>query len=71
MPRMASTTLYVPEDLLQEIDRAAREVGQSRNRFVLQACREALARRSGEWPQDFFAPLANSDDQRLLAETGR
>jgi hypothetical protein len=63
-----STTFHVPEALLDDIDRAARARGRSRNRFVLQACREALARKAGEWPRDFFVPLAGSDDERLLGE---
>jgi hypothetical protein len=66
-----STTFHVPDDLLVDIDRAARARGQSRNRFVLQACREALARKAGEWPRDFFAPLADPEDERLLADAGK
>jgi len=66
-----STTFHLPEELLRDIDRAAEERGQSRNRFVLQACREALARKAGEWPRDFFAPLADPDDERLLADAAR
>jgi hypothetical protein len=66
-----STTFHVPEDLLIDIDRAARARGQSRNRFVLQACREALARKAGEWPKDFFVPLASPEDEQLLAEAGK
>jgi hypothetical protein len=67
---MPSTTFHIPEGLLMEIDQEARRQGQSRNRFVLQACREALARKAGTWPQDFFAPLADPADERLLAEAG-
>ena len=65
-----STTFHVPDDLLVEIDRAARTRGQSRNKFVLQACREALARKGGDWPKDFFAPLAAPEAERPLAEAG-
>jgi hypothetical protein len=56
---------------LKDIDQAARVLGQSRNRFVLQACREALARKAGEWPRDFFAPLPDPGDERLLVEAGK
>jgi len=56
---------------LIDIDHAAQARGQSRNKFVLQACREALARKAGEWPRDFFAPLTDPDDERLLAEAGK
>ena len=68
---MASTTFHIPDQLLSEIDRAARERGLSRNRFVLQACGEALARGSGEWPAGFFDPLSSREDDRLLAEAAR
>jgi ABC-type branched-subunit amino acid transport system ATPase component len=40
---VASTTFHIPDTLLREIDRAARRMGLSRNRFVIQACGEALA----------------------------
>jgi len=66
-----STTFHVPDELLKDIDAAAQARGESRNRFVLQACREALARKGGEWPRDFFTPLADPADERLLAEAGR
>lgn len=68
---MPSTTFHIPNELLDDIDRAARTRGQSRNRFVLEACREALARKAGDWPEGFFSPLADPDDERLLAEAGR
>jgi hypothetical protein len=66
-----STTFHVPDELLRDIDQAARGSGQSRNKFVLQACRDALARKAGEWPRDFFAPLTDPGDERLLAEAGK
>jgi len=68
---VASTTFHIPDQLLSEIDRAARERGLSRNRFVLQACSEALARGSGEWPEGFFGPLSSREDELLLADAAR
>jgi hypothetical protein len=68
---MASTTFHIPNDLLAEIDRAAEILRTSRNRFVLQACREALARQAGEWPAGFFDSLYGTEDQKLLAEATR
>ena len=68
---MPSTIFHLPDELLQEIDQAARGRGQSRNKFVLQACREALARKAGEWPRVFFAPLSDPGDEQLLAEAGK
>jgi uncharacterized protein (DUF1778 family) len=40
---VTSMKIDIPEDRLWDIDRAARACGESRNSFVLQACREALA----------------------------
>ena len=65
---MASATFHIPDDLLGAIDRAARGMGMSRNRFVLQACREALARQAGEWPAGFFDSSYSNEDEKLLAE---
>jgi hypothetical protein len=68
---MASTTFHIPDHLLREIDRAARSRGVSRNKFVLQACGEALAREAGAWPQDFFEPSLDPDDENVLAQATR
>ena len=68
---MASTTFHIPDGLLHDIDRAARSMGVSRNRFVLQACGEALARQAGEWPAGFFDTSNSKEDEELLAEATR
>lgn len=68
---MPSTTFHLTDELLSEIDRAARVRGQSRNRFVVEACRDALARKSGEWPKGFFDPLDDPQDATMLAEASR
>ena len=65
---MASTTFHIPDEILHEIDRAARGKGMSRNRFVLQACNEALARQAGEWPSGFFESAYSVEEERLLSE---
>jgi hypothetical protein len=46
-------------------------MGVSRNRFVLQACGEALARQAGEWPAGFFDTSNSKEDEKLLAEATR
>jgi hypothetical protein len=46
-------------------------MGVSRNRFVLQACGEALARQAGEWPEGFFVSLQSTEDQKILAQATR
>ena len=66
---MASTTFHFPDDFLREIDRAAQALHMSRNKFVLQACGEALARQAGEWPAGFFDPPHSKEDRTLLVES--
>jgi hypothetical protein len=68
---MPSTTFHFPDDFLKEIDKAARALRMSRNRFVLQACSEALARQAGEWPDGFFDLPHSKADETLLVESTR
>lgn len=64
---MPSTTVHIPDDLLERVDRVAQRRGISRNRLVLDALADELARDAGEWPEDFFKPPA-SDALRVLTE---
>jgi hypothetical protein len=52
--------------VLRRIDAVARRRGISRNRFVIQACEQAVAGDSGQWPEGFFEPKLSADDQALL-----
>ena len=54
--------------MLRRIDATARRRGISRNRFVIQACEQAVAGDAGQWPDGFFEPLPSPDDQALLNE---
>jgi hypothetical protein len=65
---MPSTTIHFPPDILTEIDRAARKLGVSRNKFVLKACEETLSRTAGEWPKGFFEAPGAKKDLLLLRE---
>jgi len=65
---MPSTTIHFPPDVLQRIDATAHRRGISRNRFVIQACEQAVAGDSGQWPDGFFEPGLSPDDQALLNE---
>lgn len=65
---MPTTTIHFPPEVLQRIDAAARSRGISRNRFVIQACEQAIANDSGQWPEGFFDLGLSSDDQALLNE---
>jgi hypothetical protein len=65
---MPSTTIHFPPDILTEIDRAARKIGVSRNKFVLKACEDVLSRFAGEWPKGFFETPSIEEDLLLLRE---
>lgn len=58
---MPSTNVHFPESLLEELDEFAAEKGLSRNRLIVEACRESLQKRR-EWPSGFF------DDSRFHGE---
>ena len=65
---MPFTTVPIPDTLLTEIDRIVNERGISRNRFIIQACEEALKNSAGQWPEDFFELDLNEANLRLLKE---
>ena len=65
---MPSTTVHIPDALLAKIDRIVKEQSISRNRFIIQACEEALKNSAGQWPQDFFDSELSSANLRLLNE---
>ena len=66
---MPSTTVHIPDNLLFKIDEIAKEKGISRNRFIVQACEDALDNVAGQWPEDFFESEINQQDLRLLRES--
>ena len=51
---MANTSVHFPEGVLDELDRLAEDRGVSRNRVIVDACREALRARR-QWPAGFFS----------------
>jgi hypothetical protein len=65
---MPTTTIHFPSEVLQRIDLVARRRGISRNKFVIQACEQAVAGDSGQWPESFFDLELSPDDQALLNE---
>jgi predicted transcriptional regulator len=65
---MPSTTIHFPDEILRRLDEAAGEHGISRNRYVLEACKEALDREEGHWPEGFFDSELSDEDQSLLHE---
>lgn len=67
---MGTTTVHIPEELLQRIDAIARRRGVSRNRVVLASLEAEVVRDAGEWPEDFFGVLP-AEEELLLAEATR
>ena len=68
---MPSTSVHLPAELIEKLDRLAAARGTSRNRIIRRACEDLLAAQRGEWPDDLFdSPLATADLQ-LLREAGR
>jgi len=65
---MPSTTVHMPNDLLSRMDQLVKEKGISRNRFIIEACEQALERTEGQWPDDFFEDELSEEDLGLLRE---
>ena len=65
---MPSTTVHFPPEILKSIDAVARRRGVSRNRFVIQACKQAVLEDAGEWPDGFFSLELGADDAALLSK---
>ena len=63
---MPSTTVHLPDALLSKIDQIVKEIGISRNRFIIKACEEALQNNTGNWPQNFFEPELSPGNLKLL-----
>jgi|GEM_PF-724544 len=65
---MPSTTVRIPNDLLSRMDQLVKEKGISRNRFIIEACEQALKRSGGQWPENFFEDELSEEDLGLLRE---
>jgi hypothetical protein len=50
------------------MDQIVKEKGISRNRFIVQACEQAVINDAGEWPDNFFELDLSADGLRLLRE---
>ena len=51
------TSVHIPKPLLLAVDRRARSLKISRNRFIVQAL-EREVKQGSDWSPDFFANLA-------------
>ena len=68
---MPSTTVHFPPQLLEQIDTVARRQGVSRNRFVMRACQDSVAKDAGEWPEHFFHLDLDAEELAALREAGQ
>ena len=67
---MPSTTVHFPPQLRERIDAVARRQGVSRNRFVMRACQDAVAKDAGEWPARFFCLDLDPTELAVLRDAG-
>ena len=61
---------HFPPPLLGQIDAVAQRQGVSRNRFVMRACQDAIAKDAGEWPEHFFHLDLDPGELAVLREAG-
>lgn len=52
-----ATTVHLPRDLLDAVDKQAGELGMSRNRYIILALERAIEEETG-WSPDFLVELA-------------
>lgn len=65
---MPSTTVHIPDDMLDRVDSIARRRGVSRNRIVIESLERTISEDAGVWPSSFFEAPGNSADRELLEE---
>ena len=66
---MPSTTVHIPDYLLSRIDQVVKKENISRNRFIIQACEQALSSYAGVWPENFFTSELDEKSLNLLEES--
>jgi hypothetical protein len=66
------TSLHIPQPLLTEVDRRARHLGMSRNRFIVRVLQKEIADQT-RWSPGFFERLAevDADDVEAVRELER
>lgn len=66
-----ATTVHLPRDLLDAVDKQAGELGMSRNRYIMLALERAIEEETG-WSPKFLEELAaaaeDEDGRELIAE---
>jgi predicted transcriptional regulator len=66
---VSSTSVHIPQDLLRQLDRVAKQRRVSRNRLIVEACRSLLGDGTSEWPDDFFASGRLSPRDRAFLDS--
>jgi hypothetical protein len=56
------TSVHIPKQLLDAVDKRARALKLSRNRFIVSALEKEISGR-GEWAPGFFERLEQADDE--------
>lgn len=60
------TSVHIPKPLLDAVDRRARRLAISRNRFIIRAIERDLAAET-EWSPGFFEKLSRADPDLSVA----
>jgi hypothetical protein len=63
------TSLHIPKPLLDAVDRRARHLNISRNRFIVRTLEKELADQA-HWSSVFFERLAEVDEEDVAAVEG-
>ena len=65
---MPNTSVHFPEGMLEQLEQLAEQRGVSRNRVIVESCRQTLLSRR-QWPEGFFSNADRSpEDLRELRE---
>jgi predicted transcriptional regulator len=59
-----SSSVHLPAELIERLDRVAKQTHSSRNRIIVRACEAYLARAQRSWPDDFFTEDRLSSAER-------
>lgn len=62
-----STTVHLPPELLDSVDRRARDLRMSRNRYIIRALERTLREEEGWSPRFLDALLAAEEDEEAQA----
>jgi hypothetical protein len=67
---MPSTSVHFPEIVLSDLDRLATLTGQSRNRLIVESCRQLIAAHR-VWPERLFGVGLSPEDREELRRSAQ